>query len=167
MEKTIEQLLELTSGSTPRESSGPVYPVAVCPTPAYSSHVQQSSPPTSKQWRHPLPRDFLEVPPIIYEIIQQQMQEDEYVREAIGSVTPRPRTRTDSKTGSILTLIYIILFVVRVTSTSATNTPMNGIQEEGFFSRLSKLGTDMKDRLKAAFSKSSKPYASRSRYQYI
>lgn len=161
MEKTIEQLLELTSGSTPHESSVPIYP-----TPVYSSHVQQTPPPTSKQWRHPLPRDFLEVPPIIYEIIQQQMQEDEYVRAAIGSVSPRPRTRTDSKTGSILTQI-IYIYIVRVTSTSATNAPMSGIQEEGFFSRLSKLGTDMKDRLKAAFSKSSKPYASRSRYQYI
>lgn len=41
------------------------------------------------------------------------------------------------------------------------------MQEEGFFSRLSKLGGDIKDRLKAAFSKSSQPYASRSRYRHL
>lgn len=110
MEKTIEQLLELTSGSTPRQSAAPP------PPPVYPTSVEQFPPPTAKQWRHPLPKDFLQVPPIIYEIIQQQMMENEYVAEAIGSVTPRPRTRTDSKTGSILIINLFMIYILCIYS---------------------------------------------------
>lgn len=72
LERTVEQLLEVTDGSIE-----PAFPM---PNPIASQYIKTCKfrryRNDGRSWRHPLPPDYLSVPPALMRILNEQIAQD-------------------------------------------------------------------------------------------
>lgn len=187
MEDTIEQLLQLSKDITPREI-----------TPISTNFYEKPKEINTSKWRHPLPSDYLSVPQFIYDILEEQIYNDEQLAIALQNQfineskygyreNPPPANRSNNVN---VRRDDPISYVASSSSTypgglvQSPNKESDGLKHpvgigntenrpgvridtgEGFFTRISKLGGDMKDRIRSAFKNTRSNYVYKDHKKY-